>query len=386
MKMLDHKTLTWGFRAEADPGTNGRAIVYRAAGSSAGRRRSTGSSTSAANPRITTTGRSSAIAAGAGTTCCRSSRRPNAGRARAARCAARTGRSSPRRWTARRSAPGVDRGRQAARPRIPRGRQRPAAPAPATASAGASRPAAAGAAPAPRAPICARPEAANLQLVTKALVHRVVFDGKRAVGVEYSRGGPVERADAGREVILSAGAIGSPHMLQLSGVGDPEHLGQDRRAGRARAARRRQEHAGPLRRAHVLSGPRRADRQREIARPAARRRGAALAVHRQGHADLQRLARRRLGQGAGGIGDPDMQVLVRAGQLQGRPDRQARGDARPHRRRVADAAAVARLCRGQVNRPGDMPAINPRYLSEEPTGAPWSAACALRGGSSTRRR
>jgi choline dehydrogenase len=66
----------------------------------------------------------------------------------------------------------------------------------------------------------------NLQLVTHALVHRVIFDGKRAVGVEFSRGGIVERIDAGREVILSAGAIGSPHILQLSGVGDPEHLGR----------------------------------------------------------------------------------------------------------------------------------------------------------------
>jgi choline dehydrogenase len=65
----------------------------------------------------------------------------------------------------------------------------------------------------------------NLQLVTHALVHRVVFDGKRAIGVDLQRnGGPVERIDAGREVILSAGAVGSPHLLQLSGVGDPEHL------------------------------------------------------------------------------------------------------------------------------------------------------------------
>ena len=69
----------------------------------------------------------------------------------------------------------------------------------------------------------------NLQLVNHALVHRVLFDGKRARSVEFSRGGPggaVERADAAREVILSAGAIGSPHILQLSGVGDPEHLGR----------------------------------------------------------------------------------------------------------------------------------------------------------------
>ena len=66
----------------------------------------------------------------------------------------------------------------------------------------------------------------NLQLVTHALVHRIVFEGKRAVAVEFSRDGAVERADATREVILSAGAIGSPHILQLSGVGDPEHLGK----------------------------------------------------------------------------------------------------------------------------------------------------------------
>jgi choline dehydrogenase len=66
----------------------------------------------------------------------------------------------------------------------------------------------------------------NLQLVTNALVHRVLFEGKRAIGVEFSRGGVTERAEEAREVILSAGAIGSPHILQLSGVGDPEHLGR----------------------------------------------------------------------------------------------------------------------------------------------------------------
>ena len=66
----------------------------------------------------------------------------------------------------------------------------------------------------------------NLQVITNALVHRLVLDGKRAVGVEFSRGGAVERADASGEVILSGGAIGSPHILQLSGIGDPDHLGR----------------------------------------------------------------------------------------------------------------------------------------------------------------
>ena len=64
----------------------------------------------------------------------------------------------------------------------------------------------------------------NLQVVTGALVHRVLFDGTRAVGVEYSRNGTTERVDVAGEVILAAGAIGSPHILQLSGVGDPDHL------------------------------------------------------------------------------------------------------------------------------------------------------------------
>jgi choline dehydrogenase len=65
----------------------------------------------------------------------------------------------------------------------------------------------------------------NLQVVTGALVHRVVLDGRRAVGVEFSRNGNSERADALGEVILAGGAIGSPHLLQLSGIGEPEHLG-----------------------------------------------------------------------------------------------------------------------------------------------------------------
>jgi choline dehydrogenase len=64
----------------------------------------------------------------------------------------------------------------------------------------------------------------NLEIVTDALVHRITFDGYRATGVVLSRGGRVEIVDAAREVILAAGAIGSPHLLQLSGVGDPEVL------------------------------------------------------------------------------------------------------------------------------------------------------------------
>lgn len=59
----------------------------------------------------------------------------------------------------------------------------------------------------------------NLTVLTKAQTGRVLFDGSRAVGVEYLKGGRLHQARADREVILSSGAIGSPKILQLSGVG-----------------------------------------------------------------------------------------------------------------------------------------------------------------------
>lgn len=59
----------------------------------------------------------------------------------------------------------------------------------------------------------------RVRLLTRAPVRRVTFDGSRAVGVEFLHRGQVLRARARREVILSAGAIGSPQLLQLSGVG-----------------------------------------------------------------------------------------------------------------------------------------------------------------------
>ncbi len=66
----------------------------------------------------------------------------------------------------------------------------------------------------------------NLSVITGALVHRVILDGKRATAIEFSRGGVTERVEALREIILSGGSIGSPHLLQLSGIGDPAHLGK----------------------------------------------------------------------------------------------------------------------------------------------------------------
>jgi choline dehydrogenase/4-pyridoxate dehydrogenase len=66
----------------------------------------------------------------------------------------------------------------------------------------------------------------NLQIEVGALAIRVLFDGRRAVGVEYfSRMGDVVRVHAAREVILAGGVINSPQVLMLSGIGDPAQLG-----------------------------------------------------------------------------------------------------------------------------------------------------------------
>ena len=63
----------------------------------------------------------------------------------------------------------------------------------------------------------------NLDVVTRALVTRILFDGTRATGVAYVRGRRSHRVVAG-EVILCGGAINSPQLLQLSGVGPADHL------------------------------------------------------------------------------------------------------------------------------------------------------------------
>ncbi|WP_017876385.1 choline dehydrogenase [Janthinobacterium sp. CG3] len=65
---------------------------------------------------------------------------------------------------------------------------------------------------------------ANLAVETRALVTRVLFDGERAIGVEYTQGGRLRRAHAAREVILSGGAINSPQVLMLSGIGPAAEL------------------------------------------------------------------------------------------------------------------------------------------------------------------
>jgi len=64
----------------------------------------------------------------------------------------------------------------------------------------------------------------NLEVVTGAYVTRLLFDGSRTVGVQYEHKGQAKKASAKAEVIVCAGAIQSPQLLMLSGIGDAEHL------------------------------------------------------------------------------------------------------------------------------------------------------------------
>lgn len=64
----------------------------------------------------------------------------------------------------------------------------------------------------------------NLEIATDCTVTRLLLENRRATGVEYRRGGEIHRVIARREVILSAGPIQSPKLLELSGVGDPSVL------------------------------------------------------------------------------------------------------------------------------------------------------------------
>jgi choline dehydrogenase len=70
-------------------------------------------------------------------------------------------------------------------------------------------------------PAMSRP---NLTVLTDALVTKVIIDGGRAAGVTYRRHGEAETARADAEVILSGGAVNSPQLLMLSGIGPADHL------------------------------------------------------------------------------------------------------------------------------------------------------------------
>ena len=205
----------------------------------------------------------------------------------------------------------------------------------------------------------------NLTVFTSALVHRVVFEGTRAVAVEYARRGKVERVDVTREVILAAGAVGSPHALQLSGVGDPDHL---RRVGI------------PVQ--HALPGVGRNLQDHFLARVTCFVSGAKTLNEASRGLPFAGEVLRYLFAGTGMLtyaaslvaasvkvleesATPDIQCLLASGSFAPGPIR--RLDDKPGM--TAGIWQMRPLSRGYVearsNRPGDPPAINPRYLSEE---------------------
>jgi len=88
---------------------------------------------------------------------------------------------------------------------------------------------------------------ANVTVVTGAQVTRVLFEAGRAVGVEYRRRGALATARAGREVILAGGAVNSPQLLQVSGIGPGallQRLGLEVRIDNANVGRHLSDHQG----------------------------------------------------------------------------------------------------------------------------------------------
>jgi 4-pyridoxate dehydrogenase len=95
-------------------------------------------------------------------------------------------------------------------------------------------------------PVLARP---NLTVAVRAHAANIIFDGQRATGVAYLQDGQRYVARASRDVIVSAGAINSPQLLQLSGIGDPatlRALGIDVKAALPGVGRNLQDHAAAL--------------------------------------------------------------------------------------------------------------------------------------------
>lgn len=64
----------------------------------------------------------------------------------------------------------------------------------------------------------------NLSTKTRTMCNRIIFEGTKAVGVEIQQGEDIKQIKATKEVILAGGAINSPHLLMLSGVGDENEL------------------------------------------------------------------------------------------------------------------------------------------------------------------
>ncbi len=207
----------------------------------------------------------------------------------------------------------------------------------------------------------------NVHVRTHAHATNIIFEGKRAVGVRYLKGGrggtPVE-VRAGKEVILCGGTYNSPQLLQLSGVGSPELLKSHGIEVRHALSGVGEGLAGPLRAALGCAGEEHQDHQRtspglaslgrgvemgdDAARPAlaVADHGLLLLAFRRDHRELRPAAH------------------LHAGELQGRRAGPARGRAGHDGGVLAAAAGEPRLCphplrRSFRSRRSSRPTISP---------------------------
>lgn len=98
---------------------------------------------------------------------------------------------------------------------------------------------------------------ANLSVITHALASKVLFEGGKAIGVEFEQGGQRRRILARREVILAGGAINSPQLLELSGIGSGERLsalGIETLIDRPRVGENLQDHYATMVRGRMKPG------------------------------------------------------------------------------------------------------------------------------------
>ena len=384
-------TLTWGFHAEPDPGTDGRAILYprgRVLGGSSLDQRADLYPRPARGLRPLGAARQSRLVVGR----CACPISSKAERWEGEESEVR-GKDGPL-FTSQMDRPPLcadgDRGRQGDRARIPRGRQRPAArrrrlhrlvpadprrPPPRQRRAHLSAPGAEAAEPAARHQRAGAPRRCSTASARSGSSSRAA--AARRAGRCGARGDPVGRRDRlaahpaivrGRRSRASRPRSASPVVHELRGVGKNM---QDHYIARVSYPVDGAQTANERSRGLPLAG--------EVH---------ALSVHRQGHADLQRLAGRRLGQGAGGIGDP-RRADASSRRAASRTARSASSTRRPGM--TAGAWQMRPLSRGYVEAKSNRPAATRRRSTRaicprRPTGARSSAACDLRAGSSPRRR
>ena len=233
---------------------------------------------------------------------------------------------------------------------------------------------------APRAPTCGRRwRRPNLRVDTGASPPASCSSAARAVGVEYRRRRAASSGSrAAREVILAGGAINSPQLLLLSGIGPADEL--------RRARRRRSSHdlpgvgrepAGPSR--VLLPGRVHASRVTLLERHAAAQHGRASALrwflfHERARRELASRGRRLHPLAGRACAHPDIQFhfLPALVEDHGR----SHGTGHAFQAHVGhDAAGEPRLARAALGRPAPAPAIQPNYLAEERDRTTCAPAC-----------